>query len=251
MNIEPLIFTTRNILDYVRKINNKSFDVNTVDSNKETVLSFLVTAIVRDGKYIVDPERTIDTLCAEGANVDFYGKDGYTPIQMAIINEAYALVARMIKYHKKGSADDYTILRMSAGVSNSVFFELMLETGYLDPSITSSAGNNIVRYLANENDTDKLDKLLKLFPELDINSVNRKGVSPMTDALNNNASGTAVLLKTKGGELKGKLTNVILAIDTEIVDEEYFIENPNDCVTALEMGKEYLLPKSIKDVFVF
>lgn len=251
MNDESLIFTARNILNYVRKIDNTNFDVNTVDENKQTILSFLVTAVTRDKQYIVDPVRIIDTLCKNGADVDFYSKDGYSPIQMAILNEAYDLVAKMVKYHKKGSADDYAILRMSAGVSNSNFFEIMLQTGYIDPTITTPSGNNIVRYLSKENDVDNLNKLLKLFPDLDINMVNKKGVSPLTDALNNNADRTAVYLKVKGGELKGDLSNVKLAIETEIVDEEYFIEHPNDCAVALEMGKEHLLPKNIKDVFVF
>lgn len=190
-----------------------------------------------------------------GCDPDQYG-DRSTAISYAVQTGRKGFVNVLLKYHKKGDRSDLDILQTAAGSMDPNLFGNIIFSDKIDINIRRYDGKHILHVLAEEDDYSRhIETIFAIKKDVIVNPKNRKGLSPLTLALNaGNFSSALELSKNPNSELLGNLVNFKGLIDLEIVDKfegDFWNQEPGLIEYAVEEKKEHLLPNSVKDIFLF
>lgn len=191
-----------------------------------------------------------------GCDPDQYGAGSGTAISLAASNGSWQFVEFLLDFHKKGHSSDLNILRSAASSIYSDTFKKILLTKKVDVNTTQLNGKHILHHLVFDNTAYENIKILwERSPEIVVNPIDKKGQSPLTISLNNNYLEVAkALAENKESLILGKLTNSHGVIDLEIIDRfngDFWSLPDNPTQYALDVKKDYLLPDTVKDIFLF
>jgi hypothetical protein len=201
----------------------------------------------------------IKKLIELGCDVDMYSSV-LTPIGWAAQGVANGpnnidIVKFMLKSHEKGHRSDLNILEAASGSLDKLMFRNVVRSGKIDSNVTQMKGSHILHHLADVEGYDThISDLFKYLPDTNPNPIHRKGYSPLTHALNNGIVLNSHELANNGGKIIGKLTDPKFAVDLEMIhlyDGDFFEDFPEIISYIMEVGKDHLLPETVKDLFIF
>lgn len=167
-----------------------------------------------------------------------------------------------LKYHTKGHDSDFFILKYSA--LSIEIFNIILLSGKVDVEATKN-DNYIVSELAKLDNTSAaaIDLLFKYFPNINPNKLDRHGKSPLNVAIHQAIAKSTIKTNTVNALLKNENAKIIGPIDVPVLnaiinhdlidryDGNFFGDYPDTIEMVVSMGKNYLIPKDIRDIFVF
>ena len=193
-----------------------------------------------------------------GCDVDQFSAT-MTPISMAAVGTSNdedfkPLIVLMLQYHEKGHMSDLNILRSASISLDYEMFPFIIRQNKIDLNATRSK-THILHYLAKDNSTFIINDLFEYAPNTLPNPINRKGFSPLSIAINElNKNGIVALSRNKNTKIIGKITAPKMVIEHELIDRyegNFFEDFPEMTTYAFNTGKEYLLPKTATDIFLF
>lgn len=225
-------------------------------TSKFSLLQFVLNA---DTLSVEEKYNYIKRLIALGCDVDQMVSN-WTPLEMVCSGSSsqdYIPIALlMLRSHKFGDLSELNVLKSAAKSLNRGMFELLIDSGKINMNATALRGTHILHYLAEEPTfSGAIGTLIIKVPDLEVNPVNRHGFSPLTIAINKeNVAGIGMLKGRPDTKIIGKVHKPELVVDHGLAsryDGNFFGDFPQMIEYAIEMKKEYLLPKEIADIFLF
>ena len=222
-------------------------------------LSLLHAVLMSEHSHLSKLNR-IKSMINLGCDVDKYSGHS-TPISMAAQGVANGpnnlpIVKTMLDYHQKGHRSDLNIMESASGSLDEGMFEMIIKSGKVDTNVTQMKGSHILHHLVDVVDFAELISLLwKYAPDTIPNPIHRKGYSPLTKAINEGEKETILaMLENKDAKIFGNVEFPEVIIDFDMVDRydgDFYEDFPEMVDYASRSGKEYLLPKTIRDLFIF
>ena len=185
---------------------------------------------------------------------------GWTPLEMACAGTATTqdfkpLVGLMLKYHKIGDLSDLNILKTAAKSLDIHMFTFVIRSKKIDVNYIHR-DTHILHYLAVDHSYGlAIRNIIDLVPELEMNAINRHGLSPLAIAVNNGHVGCIEALKQRDdAKIIGSITNPEIVVIKEIVaryDGNFFADFPEMIEFAISINKVSMLPPMLSDIFIF
>lgn len=218
----------------------------------------ILQAIIKSDLTVMNKHNTLLRFIKLGCDVDQFVSSS-TAISFAAAGSSKtddykSLVSMMLTHHEFGHMSDLNIMRSAINSLDADMFYIVLASNMIDVN-AMRAKTHILHFISQNDAGYPLRDILEYSPEVLINPINRKGLSPLAVAINSESRKCILRLNNvEESKIIGEITDPELVIDYGLVkryDGDFWSEFPTMVEYAVKRGKENLLPQEITDVFIF